>query len=375
MKIEFLKLQQFRNYAEKEFNFDENVNLILGRNGRGKSNIIEAIQILLTGKSFRYASPENLIRHDDYSEYATIQLKVTSRQSADLIKCNISQNQQFKFSLNEKAITGSNLVAKFGSVLFCPESLSVIKQGPEERRAFIDQMVAAYYPNGSQLLRENEKCQKTKARVLKDYGKRLLNLNETMAILESLEPSLLLVGTQLSLARIFIMKSLLKSANHYAKINLKNTNVDISVEYVISSQSAIDWSENQVYDALKDRIKELRESELRLGKSLVGPHRHEIRFCFNGKDARQFCSQGQQRAVILAFKLAQVMYHKELRNKYPVLLLDDVFSEFDQENRSSLLNFLRTIPAQKFISATEIDQLEQEAFKAGSIKEFRIESN
>jgi DNA replication and repair protein RecF len=374
MKVEFLKLYQFRNYAQGEFVFHPNVNFIWGKNGQGKTNIIEAIYLLLNGKSFRFSTFENLIRHGDYLESATIQLGVSSQAGHDHLQMTLLKGRAPQVTMNSKKTTTGAIAANYGAVLFCPDSLSIIKQGPDERRQFVDRLVVALHRNGAQLIRENEKCQKSKSKLLKSYLNGELSEAELMLILESLEPSLLIAGTKLAMARIRVMKSLLKKANDYAKMNLKNTNVDISVDYVISSQSAIDWTENQVYDVLKGRIAELRGTELRVGQSLVGPQKHELLFNFNTRDARQTCSQGQQRAIIIAFKLAQVMQQKELKGRYPVLLLDDVFSEFDEVNRKSLLQFLCEVPAQKFITTTDIGDVDLKATASGDLKDFYIES-
>ena len=130
--------------------------------------------------------------------------------------------------------------------------------------------------------------------------------------------------------------------------------MDISVEYVISGQNARHWSRSDLLSAMHNRAVELRDRELATGLSLVGPQRHDIRVLFAGKDSRFFCSQGQQRALILSFKMAQILYHYRAYQVYPFLLLDDVLSELDPARRSNLVKFLRDVPAQIFLTTTDL---------------------
>jgi DNA replication and repair protein RecF len=129
---------------------------------------------------------------------------------------------------------------------------------------------------------------------------------------------------------------------------------DISVDYLISGESALNWSDSQVFDALKKRHQSLALQEVAYGGSLVGPHKHDIKFLFNGNDSRFYCSQGQQRALILALKIAQIVYHHQVHKTYPILLLDDVLSELDMKKRMRLMKFLEQVSAQILITSTDL---------------------
>lgn len=376
MRIESLKLAQFRNYSELELSFNPNVNIFWGRNGQGKSNIIEAIYLLLTGKSFRPATSQNLINRECDQKKANLQATVKTSAGLNEISCKINLDQKIKNSINDKPARTKDLLNHFSAVLFCPESLSIIKSGPDQRRQMVDEIITSVLFDGVKRVQDYQKCIKSKSKILKDYSMGKIEQPVLMSVLESLEPSFLLSASKLIMARIHVLKMLLVEANKYIRANLNDNSVDISVDYLISSQSAIDWSQNQVYDALKDRIGKLRVAELKFGRCLVGPQRHDIRFNFNGNDARLTCSQGQQRAVILGFKLAQINHYYDVKGKYPILLLDDVFSEFDFENRGSLLSFLKKIPAQKFITTTELELPEKKVFEEEKkISNFLIEKN
>ena len=153
-------------------------------------------------------------------------------------------------------------------------------------------------------------------------------------LLESLEASFLPLAAELTVARLEALTAMQPDFQRALNFVLDQTNVDISVEYVISGSNAYSWKRAEILSALHQRALELRERELSSGISLVGPQRHDIRILFSGKDSRYFCSQGQQRALILSFKMAQILYHHRAYQIYPFLLLDDVLSELDPIRRS-----------------------------------------
>ena len=133
------------------------------------------------------------------------------------------------------------------------------------------------------------------------------------------------------------------------------TDLHISIDYQVSGKNIMNLEDSTIYSQMKNRVSELREMELASGVSLVGPHRHDIRFLFNNHDSRFFCSQGQQRALILSFKMAQIVYHRQVHGTYPVMMLDDVLSEFDADKRNSLIAFLSELNTQIFITTTDLN--------------------
>jgi DNA replication and repair protein RecF len=144
------------------------------------------------------------------------------------------------------------------------------------------------------------------------------------------------------------------------------------VDNVISAQSAVDWDPNSVYDAHRSRLRELARAEIDSGQSLIGPHKHDVRFLFQNKDARFFCSQGQQRAIILAFKIAQILLFQQKRGESPFLLLDDVLSELDQVRRHNLLKVLSSLKSQIFMTSTELGVPEE--FAKSELAVFEVQS-
>ena len=143
------------------------------------------------------------------------------------------------------------------------------------------------------------------------------------------------------------------------KIETKNPNVTFDFSYEISDQKIVENSEEMLINLMKKRAQELLPAELSAGISLVGPQKHDVIFLYSGNDSRFFSSQGQQRSIILAFKMAQIVYHYRVNGFYPVLLLDDVLSELDQTKQSSLVLALNEIQTQTFLTSTDIEVLKK----------------
>ena len=222
------------------------------------------------------------------------------------------------------------------------------------------------------------KALKTRNKLLKDYLDENLDKKSTLSVLESLEPIYLNLAAQLTLKRIKLLHNMLGGIIEAMEFISKKS-VDISVEYRISGenylQKANEISLEQINNALYQRLQQLRDAELSSGSSLVGPHKHEIVFLYDQKDSRFYCSQGQQRALILAFKMAQIMYYYKLHEAYPILLLDDVLSELDFVKRGALIEFLQSIKTQIFLTTTDLhlpEELRMNESRVFEVKEGRI---
>jgi DNA replication and repair protein RecF len=174
----------------------------------------------------------------------------------------------------------------------------------------------------------------------------------TLRLIESINPSFLRLGAQLTSARLEALTGILQDFNS-AMQYISKTQEQISVQYTISGMNAVHYSAENVFDALQKRASDLVDAELAGGVSLVGPHKHDIVFLYGEKDSRFYCSQGQQRAIILSFKMAQIVYHRKAHDVYPILMLDDVLSELDQQKRDSLITFLHEINTQIFVTTTD----------------------
>jgi DNA replication and repair protein RecF len=355
MKLASLRLRNFRNYGDLRLDFPSGVVVFCGANGQGKTNLIEAIHLLLRGESFRPAPPASLLRHtrEGVAASARLEAEVWQESLRHDLKLNLTSGRKTAL-WNDKAVTSSTLARRFPVVLFSPESLAAIKEGPEARRQLVDDVVLTHAASSAKILRDFKRALRARNRLLKDAVQEKLPLAEAERVLESLDPSYLPLAAELTAARLSALKALADDFQTAARAVLRAPTVDISVDYVVSSQSAGDWSRSDILTALHKRALELRRSELSSGLSLVGPHKHDIRVLFSGKDSRFFCSQGQQRALILSFKMAQILYHYRAYQVYPFLLLDDVLSELDPDRRTNLIGFLKDIPAQIFLTTTDL---------------------
>jgi DNA replication and repair protein RecF len=362
-----LSLFQFRNINHLKLDWHKNLNIIVGQNGNGKTNLIEALYILTQGTSFRFANNENLIQLG-FNE-SSIKSKIQRQNFSSDVQLTISSNKK-NFSLDSKKVSISKIKEKFPCVVFSPESLSIIKDSSELRRNLIDELIVSTHPHKLDLIFEFKKVLKTRNKILKDF-KEGFGKKELEDTLESLNKIFIELATELTLTRIEAIKLILDDIKHALKNIIKKNDVDISVEYVISDNNAMRYNNQQISDLIKKRMFELKDAEKKSGFSLVGPQKHDIVFLYNQNNSRFFCSQGQQRAMILAFKMAQIVYHRKAHNFEPVLMLDDVLSEFDLEKRSALVSFLSEISSQIFITTTDLSLSEN--FKAQNMAIFKVE--
>lgn len=375
MKMSKLRLKDFRNFKELEIEFADRLNIFVGDNGQGKSNLLEAIALLSLNESFRYADNENMIRFDQPASFIEGDLY---RNGLDYkVKTQILKSRK-NVTWNDKKVTQSSIRNHFSCVVFSPESLSFIKEASDERRTLIDEALISIDPLASNLVADFRKALKTRNRILKDYHEEQIDKKSTLSVLESIEPIYLNLAAQLTLKRINLLSEM-KLGIQEAMVFISKKTVDISVEYRISGenylQKASALSLEQINNALYQRLEQLRDAELANGSSLVGPHKHEIVFLYDQKDSRFYCSQGQQRALILSFKMAQIVYYYKLHEAYPILLLDDVLSELDFVKRGALLEFLQSIKTQIFLTTTDLqlpEELRMDESKVFEVKEGRI---
>jgi DNA replication and repair protein RecF len=369
MLFKKLTLCNFRNIAGSEIEFSDRLNFLIGSNGQGKTNILEALHLFSHGDSFRYCDNSTLISNGQKESF--LKLAVESNK----LKYDLSlflQSSKKKFLQNDKKVTAVELRKNFPSVLFSPESLSVVKEASDIRRNLIDDLLITVSPRNSELISEYRKAHKMRNKILKDFVNGTQDRVVTDGILNSLNPIFLRLACELTWERIKAINLISKDFNDAMRYISQDNSVEISVEYVVSSENLIESSFEKVLRVIQNRIENLKESELAAGVSLVGPHKHLITFLYNQNDSRFYCSQGQQRAIILAFKIAQIVYHRKVHDEYPALMLDDVLSELDSIKKDALISFLREINTQTFITTTDLHL--PEIFQLGLTSVYKIES-
>lgn len=368
MHLDNFKLRNFRNYSELEIQFENAINIFIGANGQGKSNLLEAITLAAGGTPFRAVDPEQFILKGQ--TVAQLWANFELRESKEEVKVSLEKEKKV-FFLNGKKTPRTELWKKFGAVTFSPESLKTVKAGPAERRSLLDEMIVSTEPAEWTNYASYQRCLKQRNFLLKTF-RNGRNQPEDVRVLENLTETLILLGTELTLKRLEFIRELEPRFKQNFSAILNHQNVDIAVDYLISEQSAIAWDRNQVYDALRSRQKELAQAEISLGQSLVGPHKHDLLFLFQKEDARFFCSQGQQRSIVLALKAGHIEIFRDRRGHTPLLLLDDVLSELDDIRRKKLIEVLIQLEAPIFLTTTEIENCRD--FDSERISTFRISS-
>ena len=343
MKIVKLCLEQFRNIKSMELVPNDNINVIYGDNAQGKTNILEAVWLFSGARSFRGAKDSELVHfEEDYSRLFLDFLAEERLQNASLTfagKGSAGEGKKQAF-LNEIKQSGqSKLAGVFCTVLFSPDHLLLVKQGPEHRRKMIDVSLCQAYPKYAKILDTYQKILRQRASLLRDIPRNAALLD----MLDIWDKSFVDYGAYITAVRAgYVHKLAQAAADIYGGISRARENLD--VRYRLSFAPEQEWqglTREDYKTALTDALKKSRQDDIAQGHSTIGPHRDDMDIFINNNSARSFGSQGQQRSVVLALKLAECSILKERNGEPPVILLDDVMSELDEARRHYLLNYLK----------------------------------
>lgn len=329
MVVEKIYLQNFRNYEELELEFSPGVNMIYGDNGQGKTNIAEAVYLFSTAKSHRTAHEKDMIRLG--FDEARIKIEFSNNQRKMSAGFKIFKDKAHALSINDvPGIKNSEFIGTFLSVMFSPEDFSFIKDGPSERRKFMDIAISQLKPSYFKLLSEYNRYMKSKMKALKepDYLPMIDVYNEKLA---ELSASIILYRND------FIEKLKPK----ILKLNKEVTKTDDELTVVYESFVPFFSEKEKLKKEILKKLNRVKQREIYEKICLAGPHREDLDFCLNGNRLRDFGSQGQVRTAVLCVKLAQAEIIKESLGEYPVLILDDILSELDSTRRKFLLDEIR----------------------------------
>lgn len=356
MQLNTLGLKNFRNISEAFLRLSPRLNIFIGDNGQGKTNFIESIHLLIEGESFRYSDYSTLIQFGHENAFIKARLINNELEYQILLKILVNKKETL---VNDKKTTKIEQYLP-PVVLFSPESLSVIKESADERRKLLDSLIETSVKNGKQLLLDFKKALRTRNKLLKDISEDKISRDMGMQTLDSINQIYFSLAGKLTYLRIKCLTDIKPFVQEaLVKIEAKNPDVTFDFSYEISDQKIVENSEEMLINLMKKRAQELLPAELSAGISLVGPQKHDVIFLYSGNDSRFYSSQGQQRSIILAFKMAQIVYHYRVNGFYPVLLLDDVLSELDQTKQSSLVLALNEIQTQTFLTSTDIEVLKK----------------
>lgn len=339
MFVKKLILNNYRNYDELVFEPEKETNLIYGKNGQGKTNIVEAINFFASLRSHRVSKHKDLIKYE--KDFANLTLFFENNDREFEAKITLLPDDRRKMELNGSKITkNSELMGLFNAVMFSPEDFLIIKEGPSERRRYIDIAISQVKPNYFNTLVEYNKVLKMKNKILKEEGNYL-------DLIDVYNEKLAKLGGDIIFYRnkyIEFIKTLTDKLHREITLSLD--------KFEIKYESCITPDERTVmHKEYLKKLNKFKSKEIFERTSLFGIHREDIGFFINGNRVREFASQGQQRTVILILRLCQAEYIKEIKGEYPVLLLDDILSELDSERRKYLLNEIRN--KQVIITSTD----------------------
>ena len=339
MKVLKLKGKNFRNIEEEIFLPCEEMNVISGENAQGKTNILEAIWLFTGAKSFRNNKDNDFIKIG--TQNAVLNLDFISKKIENNAKIEISDKKVC--FLNEKKIKSSQeLAGNFNAVVFSPNDLSIVKEGPSVRRKFLDVAIGQIYPQYIEILKLYLRAIVQRNKIIKEF-----KYDNTLSImLDSFEEEIAKQGFKIIEIREKYLKKL-KEFLPFVYEGISSGKEKLETEYIYSCEKEI----------LKEKLILKRKEDMYSGTTSIGPHRDDIIFKINNTNARNFGSQGQQRSVALSLKLAEAEVLKKVVGECPVFLLDDVMSELDPTRQEFILNHIKGM--QTFITCCEPSSVER----------------
>jgi len=343
--IKELSFHGFRNLKDNTVTVSDGINVIYGDNAQGKTNLLECIWMFNGVRSFRGAKDSELIGFE--SDYACSSLHFYAEDRIQEVRINILPNKREAFLNGVKKNSPSELIGKCTSVVFSPEHMTLVKNGPSERRKFLDGALCRLKPRYAMLFSRYNKILNQRNALLKDIPRH----RELLDTLDIWDEKLSVTGGMLAEERLKYTGLLKRKAYEFHR--------GISEEkeaLVISYQSGYGALESDGIPELTEKIKKAleksRKEDIYTGCTNYGPHRDDLDILINGMKARIYASQGQQRSAVLSLKLSEAGILKELTGEKPVILLDDVLSELDLSRQNFLLN--KTAGWQVFITCCDV---------------------
>lgn len=345
MKVKRLSLKNFRNIESIEISPSDSMNVICGENAQGKTNLLESIWLFTGAKSFRSSKDENFIKFG--KEKANIELLFEAEGIEKDASIEIKEKR--KAILNGKKLKSPSLLAgNFNAIVFSPNDLRLVTDGPSVRRKFLDTALCQIYPSYIEILGKYTRAVTQRNQLIKEY-----RYDSTVGImLDVFEEEIANEG---------------KKIVDYRKKYIEKLN-----EYLPSVYSGISCGKEELEtlyissikdENLKEMLFSARKEDMYSGVTSVGPHRDDIDFKINGINARNFGSQGQKRSVALSLKLAEAEVIREKIGECPIFLLDDIMSELDPKRQDFILNHIKGM--QTFLTCCDPDNVKN--LKAGKI--------
>ncbi|MBQ9211697.1 MAG: DNA replication/repair protein RecF [Clostridia bacterium] len=344
MTIEQIKLIHFRNYDQLTILPHEGINIFFGQNGSGKTNLLEAIHYCALGKSHRINQDTGAVMMGEAG--CSCQMSVRNQYSRNDIEVRLRPGEENVKSVwidQKKAARLSEMMGVLRCVIFSPEDLSLIKEGPSIRRKFLDMMISQISRNYFVSLQQYRVAMSQRAAILRQAR---MDYTRPDPMIEDFEMAMAEHAKVIYQERVKYTE-MLSTIGHqlYQQISGKDTE-----DFVIHYRSQLPPEKNDPL-FLKKLLEKQREDDMRQGSTQSGPHRDDLILTLNGKHMKSFASQGQIRTAALSLKLAQMKIFTRITNEHPILLLDDVMSELDLNRRMNLLDIVSGV--QTFITCSD----------------------
>ena len=371
MRIKSLKLLYFRNYLSMNIDVHPSLNVLVGNNANGKTNIIESIFCLALGRSYRTKSDSECIM---FGETATAMSCVVNKNDKNLdIMLGINNKGKSAKIAGVKKTKLTDFVGELNVVLFSPEDLQLVKGSPSLRREFINRefyqfsrIYHKYYLMYQHLLKQRNSY-------LKDMRKNPKD-EMSLAYLETITSQLAKVAIYITRERVSFVQDISK-LTYQNMLNISNGQESLKIRYKSSVLEALNINDisDEIFndESLTKVMMKKSYDDIMRGSTKIGPHQDDLEFYINDLDAKMYASQGQQRSIVLSLKLAEINYLKTKTGTYPVLLLDDVLSELDKNRQLKLLDAINE-NVQTFITTPSISDIKEDLLKKAKV--FKIEN-
>ena len=351
MLIKHLSLANFRNYKTAEVAFSPGVNLLVGPNGQGKTNLVEAIRYLSTLSSHRVAGYLPLIRHAQPEVDQAVIRVLASHDSRDaLIEVELNRTSQNRARINKANATRlRDILGYVNTVTFAPEDLDIIKKEPSNRRAFIDELLVQVSPRFAGVFTDYERVLKQRNTLLRT-ARQTSAKGTSLSTLDAWDASLVKFGAEIVAGRVALverLRPLLTEA--YQSIAIANNEPRILTKSSLVGATVLDEEDTGALESIESsnvaeveelfgaKLEQIRQNELDRGITMAGPHRDDLVLQLSDLPAKGYASHGESWSFALALRLASIsLLRAETRSGDPVLILDDVFAELDAGRRSRL---------------------------------------
>ena len=371
MIVKSIKLKNFRNFEELNIELNDVLNIFIGDNGQGKTNLLESIYLCSIGKTFKLNTENYLIKFGQNNFEIEIIVNKGNNENKT-INIAYTKNQKRIVKINGvKLDKSSELIGYMNNVIFTPDDLKIVKGSPIERRKFVNIDISQIKPKYKYLLKDYKKIVLGRNNILKN-----LNNNSNREVLSIWDDYLINIGSEIIFYRNeYINKLKYQASMIYSDISDNKESFNLSYKCDIGNVENL--SKDDIRKLFREKIEKNIENEIFRKNSLYGPHKDDVIIKINNKDFKYFGSQGQQRSAVLAIKLGEIEIIKNEIGEYPVLLLDDVLSELDNKRKGFLIDYIKDI--QTIITSTDDtdlkDLVKKNDKKIFHICEGRIERN